>query len=55
MVMVDNEPYFVGKDIATMLGYAEPRSTISKKIDEEDKGVAKIETPSGTQERRTLY
>lgn len=50
MVMVDNEPYFVGKDIAIILGYAEPRSAISKKIDEEDKGVAKIETPSGTQE-----
>lgn len=49
-VLIDNEPYFVGKDVALALGYAEPRSAVSKKIDDEDKGVAKIETPSGIQE-----
>ena len=49
-VMRDGEYWFVGKDIARALGYAEPRSAISKKVDEEDKGVAKMETPSGVQE-----
>lgn len=49
-VLIDNEPYFVGNDVANILGYAEPRSTVSKKVDAEDRGVAKIETPSGTQE-----
>lgn len=49
-VLMNNEPWFVGKDVATILGYQEPRSTISKKVDVEDKGVAKIETPSGIQE-----
>ena len=49
-VMRDGEYWFVGKDIARALGYAEPRSAISKKVDEEDKGVAKMETPSGLQE-----
>ena len=48
--MIDNEPWFVGKDVATSLGYAEPRSAISKRVDEEDKGVAKMATPSGTQD-----
>ena len=49
-VTINNETYFVGKDVAIALGYAEPRSTISKKIDAEDRGVAKLETPSGIQE-----
>ena len=49
-VMIDEEPWFVGKDVAVALGYSEPRSAVSKKIDKEDKGVAKMETPSGIQE-----
>lgn len=43
------EPWFVGRDVAESLGYAEPRSAISKKVDTEDKGVAEMETPSGKQ------
>ena len=49
-MMIDGEPWFVGKDVAEALGYADPKSTISKKIDNEDKGVSKMATPSGTQE-----
>ena len=46
-VTIDNEPWFVGKDVAEALGYSEPRSAVSKKVDEADKGVAEMETPSG--------
>lgn len=53
-VMIDDEPYFVGKDVANILGYAEPRSAVSKKVDDEDRGVAKIATPSGTQEMTVI-
>lgn len=53
-VTINNEPYFVGNDVATILGYAEPRSTVSKKVDAEDKGVAKLETPSGIQEMTVI-
>ena len=49
-VLMDGEPWLVGKDVALALGYAEPRSAISKKVDSEDKGVAEMETPSGKQE-----
>ena len=49
-LLIDNEPWFVGKDVASALGYKEPRSAISKKVDNEDRGVAKMETPSGIQE-----
>lgn len=45
----NGEPWFVGKDVALILGYNEPRSAVSKKVDIEDRGVAKMETPSGIQ------
>ena len=51
---INNEPYFVGKDVAEILGYAEPRSAVSKKVDNEDRGVSKIATPSGTQEMTVI-
>ena len=53
-VLIDNEPHFVGKDVAEVLGYSEPRSAVSKKVEKEDRGVAKIETPSGVQEMTVI-
>ena len=49
-VTIDGEPWFVGKDVAEALGYSEPRSAVSKKVDDTDRGVAKMETPSGIQD-----
>ena len=49
-IEINGEPWLVGKDVAAALGYADPRSTVSKKVDKEDRGVAKMETPSGIQE-----
>lgn len=48
-VTIDGEPWFVGKDIATALGYSNTRDAIAKHVDDEDKGVAKCDTPSGKQ------
>ena len=48
-VTIDGEPWFVGKDVAEALGYAEPRSAVSKKVETCDRGVAEMETPSGKQ------
>ena len=36
-VMVNNEPYFVGKDIAEALGYTNSRKAIQDHVDEDDK------------------
>ena len=47
---LNNEPWFVGKDVAEILGYSQPSVTISKKVEIEDKGVSKMETPGGTQD-----
>lgn len=47
--IIDNEPWFVGKDVSMALGYKEPTKAAREKVDEEDKGVSKIDTPSGMQ------
>ena len=36
-LMIDNEPWLVGKDVAEALGYGNPRDALSKHVDEEDK------------------
>lgn len=46
----DGEPWFVGKDVATALGYEKPTDAVRKHTDMEDRGISKMETPSGTQE-----
>ena len=51
---INDEPYFVGKDVAIALGYERPTDAARKHIDPEDRGVAKIETPSGTQEMTVI-
>lgn len=48
-VIIDNEPWFVGKDVATALGYARPTDAARNNTDSEDKGVSEIATPSGIQ------
>lgn len=46
----DGEPWFVGKDVATALGYEKPTDAVRKHTDMEDRGISKMETPSGIQE-----
>lgn len=46
----DGEPWFVGKDVADMLGYKETAKAIREHVDEDDKGVSVLDTPGGKQE-----
>lgn len=51
-MLIDGEPWFVGKDVAIVLGYNSGKSysnVIAKYIDAEDKGVTKLMTPGGMQ------
>lgn len=48
-LIIDNEPWFIGKDVATVLGYTNPRDALSKHVDDEDKGVTEMMTPGGKQ------
>lgn len=36
-LLIDSEPHFVGKDVAKILGYSNPRKAIIDHVDEEDK------------------
>ncbi|WP_305178364.1 phage antirepressor [Faecalibaculum rodentium] len=51
---IDEEPYFVGKDVAQVLGYSNPRDAIAKHVDAEDKGVAKCDTLGGQQNQTVI-
>lgn len=52
IVNVNNEPWFIGKDVARALGYGEGKSlanAVANHVDIEDKGVTKMMTPGGKQ------
>ena len=41
-MMIDDVPWFVGRDIATALGYAKPENAIGAHVDDEDKNTVTI-------------
>lgn len=43
-LMIEEEPYFVGKDIADILGYSNTRDALAKHVDNEDKLTSQIAT-----------
>ena len=47
-VLVNNEPYFVGKDVADVLGYSNPQKAIRDHVDLEDKTQNDSFTVNGT-------
>lgn len=48
-VVVDGEPWFVGKDVAEALGYSNSRKALLDHVDDEDKGVTNCDTLGGNQ------
>lgn len=53
-VTIDNEPWFVGKDVATSLGYKNTRQALATNVMDEDKGVHSMDTPSGIQQMTVI-
>lgn len=49
-MVIDDEPWFVGKDVAEILEYGNPLRAIRNHVDNEDKGVTEMVTPGGTQQ-----
>ncbi|MBQ6674670.1 MAG: phage antirepressor [Ruminococcus sp.] len=47
-VEVSGEPYFVGKDVAEILGYSNPQKALRDHIDDEDKTLNESFTVNGT-------
>ena len=48
-MVINDEPWFVGKDVALSLGYERTADAIRQHVDVEDKGVCGIPTPGGKQ------
>ncbi|MCU7356567.1 phage antirepressor [Enterococcus dispar] len=53
-ILVNDEPFFVGKDVAEVLGYSKPRNAISTHVDEEDKQDAPIQGDLGGKQQMTI-
>lgn len=49
-LLINNEPWFVGKDVAEVLGYSNTRKAINDHVDDDDKGVTKCDTLGGAQD-----
>ena len=49
-IQLNNETWFVGKDIANALGYRNSTIALADNVDEEDKVVTKVRTLGGTQD-----
>ncbi len=48
-ITIGGEPWFVGKDVATALGYTNPQKAVRDHVMEEDRGMNEMDTPSGKQ------
>ena len=46
----NGEPWFVGKDVAEVLGYTDTRKAIRMHVDDDDKGGDILSTPGGRQQ-----
>lgn len=43
-VLINGKPYFVGKDVANILGYKNTKDALNKHVDDEDKLGSQIAT-----------
>lgn len=48
-VTINDEPWFVGKDVAVALGYKESAKAVREHVDADDRGVSEMDTPGGKQ------
>lgn len=42
VAIINNEPWFVGRDIATSLGYKEPSNAVRRLVDKEDRMIFQL-------------
>ena len=53
-VEIDGEPYFVGKDVAAILGYSNTRDALAKHVDEEEKNTVAIHDGIGNPNKTAI-
>ena len=54
VVMKDGEPWFVAKDVCEVLELGNPRQALATHVEEDEKGVQKMDTPGGEQEMSVI-
>lgn len=50
-LLINDEPWFIGKDVAEILGYKNPNDALSKHVDSEDKDVIAIRDTIGRNQK----
>ena len=53
-LVIDGEPWFIGKDVASILGYARPTKAIQDNVDEEDKDEVLVEDSIGRKQKTPI-
>ncbi|GAJ27539.1 phage antirepressor protein [Liquorilactobacillus sucicola DSM 21376 = JCM 15457] len=53
-VKINDEPYFVGKDVAEILGYKNPQKALRDHVDDEDKTSALIQGSGSNYKSKTI-
>ena len=54
-MVINDEPWFVGKDVAMMLGYAKPENAIATHVDSEDKTTTLIQGTGSNYKSKTMF
>ena len=53
-LIINEEPYFVGKDIAIILGYKKPENAIANHVEDEDKTTTLIQGTGSNYKSKTV-
>lgn len=53
-ITINGEPWFVGNDVASILKYKDKYSALRKNVDEDDKRLCPVGSPSGVQETTVI-
>lgn len=53
-LLINDEPWFVGKDVAQILGYSNPRDALSKHVENEDKDSVAIRDSIGRMQKTPI-
>ena len=53
-LLINNEPWFIGKDVAQILGYSNPRDALSKHVENEDKDSVAIRDSIGRMQKTPI-
>ena len=53
-MIVNDEPWFVGKDVAEVLGYSNTRDALNKHVDDEDKNTVAIHDGTSGNPNQTI-